>query len=74
MIFSFLILIVVIGTRKIYRGLLFYNLASLNLQKECYTTIFNPRVPATNPFAAGTSQGNVLHNFLPGLIHFMPER
>jgi len=38
------------------------------------TLIFNPWVPATNPPAAGTLKGDVLHNVLPGLLNSLPER
>jgi len=36
--------------------------------------VLNPRVPGANPPAAGTAKSNRLHNLLPGLVNFLPER
>jgi len=36
--------------------------------------VLNPRVPRTYPSAAGTAKGNRLHDLLPGLVMFLPER
>jgi len=36
--------------------------------------VLDPRVPGTNPPAAGTAKGNRLHDLLPGLVNLLPER
>ena len=36
--------------------------------------VLDPRVPGTNPPAAGTAKGNGLHDFLPGLVNLLQER